>query len=41
MGTMLPALAQVVVFHHSLPSNLPVDKAQANLKVKLQVSFLL
>jgi hypothetical protein len=41
MGTMLPALAQAVVFHRSLPSDLPVDKAQASLKAKLQVSFLL
>jgi hypothetical protein len=36
MGTMLPALAQAVVFHRSLPSDLPVDKAQASLKAKLQ-----
>lgn len=38
MRTVLPALAQAVVFHKSLPFDRPTDKAHESLKTKLQVS---
>lgn len=38
MRTVLPALAQAVVFHKTLPFDRPTDKAHECLKTKLQVS---